>query len=205
MAIAFNQTSFLISAAKEKQFVVDSGAEAAFVGRSNAGKSSALNTLTNNHKLARISKTPGRTRLINFFAVGDAEERYRLVDLPGYGYAKVPMAERQAWNELINHYLHSRQSLKGLVLLSDIRHSFKPSDWQIIEWTCAVNCPLHILLTKADKLSRNAANKMMRQARKLLDQQGWQHISTQLFSATKRQGVDILQDKLSNWLGLSDD
>ncbi|WP_459472831.1 ribosome biogenesis GTP-binding protein YihA/YsxC [Pseudomonas sp. No.117] len=194
------QASFLISAAKVDQCPADSGREVAFAGRSNAGKSSALNTLTHAN-LARTSKTPGRTQLLNFFSLDD--ER-RLVDLPGYGYAKVPIPLKQHWQEHLEAYLSSRHSLSGVVLMMDIRHPLTEFDRLMLEWAQASSMPLHILLTKADKLAfgaqKNALLKVQRDLR-----QGWgETASIQLFSAPKRQGVEDAQRVLAAWLGLDE-
>ena len=194
------QASFLISAAKVDQCPLDSGLEVAFAGRSNAGKSSALNTLTHAN-LARTSKTPGRTQLLNFFSLDD--ER-RLVDLPGYGYAKVPIPLKQHWQEHLEAYLSSRNSLSGVVLMMDIRHPLTEFDRLMLDWAPASSMPLHILLTKADKLAfgaqKNALLKVQRDVR-----QGWgDTASIQLFSAPKRQGVEDAQRVLARWLGLDE-
>ncbi|QEU05371.1 ribosome biogenesis GTP-binding protein YihA/YsxC [Pseudomonas oryzihabitans] len=194
------QASFLISAAKVDQCPLDSGLEVAFAGRSNAGKSSALNTLTHAN-LARTSKTPGRTQLLNFFSLDD--ER-RLVDLPGYGYAKVPIPLKQHWQEHLEAYLSSRNSLSGVVLMMDIRHPLTEFDRLMLDWAQASSMPLHILLTKADKLAfgaqKNALLKVQRDVR-----QGWgETASIQLFSAPKRQGVEDAQRVLARWLGLDE-
>lgn len=194
------QASFLISAAKVDQCPLDSGLEVAFAGRSNAGKSSALNTLTHAN-LARTSKTPGRTQLLNFFSLDD--ER-RLVDLPGYGYAKVPIPLKQHWQEHLEAYLSSRNSLSGVVLMMDIRHPLTEFDRLMLDWAQASSMPLHILLTKADKLAfgaqKNALLKVQRDVR-----QGWgDTASIQLFSAPKRQGVEDAQRVLACWLGLDE-
>ncbi|MDR6180529.1 GTP-binding protein [Pseudomonas sp. SORGH_AS 211] len=194
------QASFLISAAKVDQCPFDSGREVAFAGRSNAGKSSALNTLTHAN-LARTSKTPGRTQLLNFFTLDD--ER-RLVDLPGYGYAKVPIPLKQHWQEHLEAYLSSRNSLSGVVLMMDIRHPLTEFDRLMLDWAQASSMPLHILLTKADKLAfgaqKNALLKVQRDVR-----QGWgDTASIQLFSAPKRQGIEDAQRVLAGWLGLDE-
>ncbi|KTT43186.1 GTP-binding protein [Pseudomonas oryzihabitans] len=194
------QASFLISAAKVEQCPSDSGREVAFAGRSNAGKSSALNTLTH-ASLARTSKTPGRTQLLNFFSL---DEERRLVDLPGYGYAKVPIPLKQHWQEHLEAYLSSRHSLSGVVLLMDIRHPLTEFDRLMLDWAQASPMPLHILLTKADKLAfgaqKNALLKVRRDVR-----QGWgDTASIQLFSAPKRQGVEDAQRVLAAWLGLGE-
>lgn len=194
------QASFLISAAKVDQCPLDSGLEVAFAGRSNAGKSSALNTLTHAN-LARTSKTPGRTQLLNFFSL---DEERRLVDLPGYGYAKVPIPLKQHWQEHLEAYLSSRNSLSGVVLMMDIRHPLTEFDRLMLDWAKASSMPLHILLTKADKLAfgaqKNALLKVQREVR-----QGWgDTASIQLFSAPKRQGVEDAQRVLARWLGLDE-
>ncbi|MDH4764690.1 GTP-binding protein [Pseudomonas sp. SORGH_AS199] len=194
------QASFLISAAKVDQCPFDNGREVAFAGRSNAGKSSALNTLTHAN-LARTSKTPGRTQLLNFFTLDD--ER-RLVDLPGYGYAKVPIPLKQHWQEHLEAYLSSRNSLSGVVLMMDIRHPLTEFDRLMLDWAQASSMPLHILLTKADKLAfgaqKNALLKVQRDVR-----QGWgDTASIQLFSAPKRQGIEDAQRVLASWLGLDE-
>ncbi|MEH3021643.1 MAG: ribosome biogenesis GTP-binding protein YihA/YsxC [Pseudomonas oryzihabitans] len=194
------QASFLISAAKVEQCPADRGREVAFAGRSNAGKSSALNTLTH-ASLARTSKTPGRTQLLNFFSL---DEERRLVDLPGYGYAKVPIPLKQHWQQHLEAYLSSRHSLSGVVLMMDIRHPLTEFDRLMLDWAQASSMPLHILLTKADKLAfgaqKNALLKVQREVR-----QGWgDTASIQLFSAPKRQGVEDAQRVLAAWLGLDE-
>ncbi|UTW06028.1 ribosome biogenesis GTP-binding protein YihA/YsxC [Pseudomonas benzenivorans] len=193
------QASFLISAAKVDQCPDDQGYEVAFAGRSNAGKSSALNTLTH-ASLARTSKTPGRTQLLNFFRLDD--ER-RLVDLPGYGYAKVPIPLKQHWQKHLEAYLGSRESLRGLILMMDIRHPLTEFDQLMLDWSGASQMPMHILLTKSDKLAfgaaKNALLKVQQDIRK-----GWGNgVSIQLFSAPKRQGVEQAQAVLAEWMELS--
>lgn len=179
----------------------DSGLEVAFAGRSNAGKSSALNALTH-ASLARTSKTPGRTQLLNFFRLDD--ER-RLVDLPGYGYAKVPIPLKLHWQQHLEAYLSSRNSLVGVVLLMDIRHPLTDFDRLMLDWAQASRLPIHVLLTKADKLAFGASKNALLKVRKEI-QQGWGDVATlQLFSAPKRQGVEEAQEVLAGWLGLLDD
>ena len=195
------QASFMISAAKVDQCPADEGLEVAFAGRSNAGKSSALNTLTHANR-ARTAKTPGRTQLLNFFRLDD--ER-RLVDLPGYGYAKVPIPLKQHWQRHLEAYLGSRESLVGVFLMMDIRHPLTEFDRMMLDWANASDMPLHILLTKSDKLAfgaaKNALLAIQRDIRK-----GWgADVSVQLFSAPKRQGVEEAQLVLASWLGLLDD
>ena len=179
----------------------DFGCEVAFAGRSNAGKSSAINALTGNTKLARTSRTPGRTQLINFFTVAD---QIRLVDLPGYGFAKVPLKVKQEWNKQLERYLQLRQSLKGLILLMDIRHPLKDYDRQMIGWAVKSEMPVHILLTKSDKLKRGPAKSALFAVQKELQKhERW--ISVQLFSSLSHDGMDELQRTLNWWLTLPDE
>lgn len=197
MLTAFQTTTFLTSAAKLEQCPVDTGVEIAFLGRSNAGKSSVLNTLCRQKKLARTSKDPGRTRLLNFFACDDAQQK-RLVDLPGYGYARVSHAMRHEWELLISAYLSERKSLHSVVLVMDIRHPMQPFDWQILHWALDANIHLHLLLTKADKITRGAAANTLLQVLK-----PYAHhplISAQVFSSLKKQGVEELMRQLKRVL-----
>jgi len=192
----YNQAQFLKSAARVDQLPADSGYEVAFAGRSNAGKSSALNSLTGIRNLARTSKTPGRTQLINLFTVKD--EHHRLVDLPGYGYAKVALRTKLDWQKNLAHYLEVRQSLSGLILLTDCRHPLKDSDQTLLTWALKRALPVHILLTKADKISRGQSIQLQRS----LQQQfaSMPHSpSIQLFSALKRQGLEQLILTLDAW------
>ena len=198
MPVNYRQVSFLTSAEKLFQCPPDEGAEVAFAGRSNAGKSSAINTLTDQKKLARTSKTPGRTQLINFFSM---DESRRLVDLPGYGYAKVPEAVKLKWQKHLSEYLQKRQSLKGLVLVMDIRHPLQDYDSSLLAWAKSSQIPVHILLTKADKLKPNAARNQLFSVRKQLATYA-QTSSAQLFSSLIKQGVDELENPLNTWLGL---
>ena len=192
------QARFSISAAKVDQCPPDEGLEVAFAGRSNAGKSSALNTLTH-ASLARTSKTPGRTQLLNFF---ELDEQRRLVDLPGYGYAKVPIPLKLHWQKHLEAYLGSRESLRGLILMMDIRHPLTEFDRMMLDWSVASGMPMHILLTKADKLAYGAAKNAMLKVRQEL-QRGWgDNVSIQLFSAPKRQGIDEAHAVLARWLDL---
>lgn len=191
---------YLISASTLEQCPLDTAREVAFVGRSNAGKSSAINVLTEQNKLARTSKTPGRTQLLNYFEV--APQRY-LVDLPGFGYAKVSQELKQKWQRHLEHYLHKRQSLQGLVLLMDIRHPFTDFDQMLIQWCADSELPLHVLLTKADKLSRGAAKNALLAARQQLDALNSQ-MSVQLFSALSKEGADELRATLNGWLTKKD-
>lgn len=198
-SVPFNSATYSISASTLEQCPTDDALEVAFVGRSNAGKSSAINTLTGHNKLARTSKTPGRTQLLNFFTLGD--NRY-LVDLPGFGYAKVPPALKNRWQKQLERYLQQRQSLQGLVLLMDIRHPFKEFDEVMLKWCLEANMPVHILLTKADKLKRGAASSALLQAKKKVSERS-DLISVQLFSSSTGQGVETLRATLTTWLSPS--
>lgn len=190
----YNSATFLISAPTLAELPIDKGVEVAFIGRSNAGKSSALNTITGIKGLARTSKTPGRTQMINVF---DLDSQRRLVDLPGYGYAKVPLAIKLRWQKYVNQYLQSRECLKGLILIMDIRHPLKEYDRQCIEWAANVELPIHILLTKADKLSRGAALNTLIEVRKALEL--YPYISVQLFSSLTKIGLDEALTQLDEW------
>ena len=194
----FQQAYFLKSASAKPHWPNDQGAEVAFIGRSNAGKSSALNSITGVKSLARTSKTPGRTQLINFFAL-DSAARYRLVDLPGYGFAKVPLAVKNEWMEHIDEYLRVRTSLKGLVVVMDIRHPLKELDCQVIDWAMQLDVPTHVLLTKSDKLAFGAAKQALKSVQTALAVYG-DLISVQLFSALTRMGVEEAQSTLAHWL-----
>ncbi len=194
----YRQASFLISAGKVRQFP-DEGLEVAFAGRSNAGKSSAINTLCDNKGLARTSKTPGRTQLVNYFSL---DKERRLVDLPGYGFAKVPVAVKEAWQKLMSQYISRQQTLKGLVVIMDIRHPLNEYDWQMLEWCHHYQLPTHILLTKADKLKRGAQQNSKLKTQKLLKDAGI-NASVQIFSSLKKTGLDELVTKLNEWLKLN--
>ena len=191
----FDQSCFQTSAATLEDCPADSAAEVAFAGRSNAGKSSAVNVITSLPQLARTSKTPGRTQLINFFFI---EEGKYLVDLPGYGYAKVPLERRDKWQFELEKYLRRRKALVGLILLSDIRHPLKKFDRMMIEWAAQANLPLHLLLTKADKLKRGATQKTLLKVEKELTV--FDNVSVQLFSALRNIGVDPVRKVLTQWL-----
>lgn len=196
----FRLASFLTSANHLSQLPPDEGLEVAFAGRSNAGKSSALNALTDQRSLARTSKTPGRTQLINFFVL---DERRRLVDLPGYGYAKVPEAIKRHWQQVLSDYLQVRRCLRGLVLLMDIRHPLKEFDRQMLDWCAHQQMPVHILLTKADKLKRGPAGNTLQQVRKALKSE-YPLATVQLFSSVDKQGVEQAREKLATWLEIAD-
>jgi len=192
--IDYRQATFLISAAHSKQFPADEGKEVAFVGRSNSGKSSALNTLTDHKNLARTSKTPGRTQLINFFTL---DTEHRLVDLPGYGFAKAPIEAQKKWISVINHYLKHRESLAGIILLMDIRHPFMDFDTKMIEWSQEQNIPLHILLSKADKLAFGKQKAAYLQVKKEIGDNPL--VTVQLFSSLKKIGLDDLKKQMGIW------
>lgn len=186
------------------QLPKDEGLEVAFAGRSNAGKSSALNTLADHKNLARTSKTPGRTQQINFFQL---DENRSLVDLPGYGYAKVPLKIKEHWQHTLQQYLETRQALKGLVLLMDIRHPLTEYDVQMLHWCYAVDMSVHVLLTKADKVSRgagcNTLNKVKQDLKTIFQEANEQWCSVQLFSSLTKIGVDECRAKLNGWFDFS--
>jgi len=196
MGLDFQKTKYLKSIDDLNQLPLDQGSEVAFIGPSNAGKSSAMNTITGIKGLARASKLPGRTQMINFFAI---DSRHRLVDLPGYGYAKVPKTMQERWSHNVNEYLQIRSSLCGLILIMDIRHPLKEMDQQLIEWTVQCDLPLHILLTKADKLSKNEMAHALSSVKEALIQYQEQ-VSIQTFSSNKRIGVDHAVNVLNDWL-----
>ncbi|WP_316367435.1 ribosome biogenesis GTP-binding protein YihA/YsxC [Candidatus Thiodiazotropha sp. CDECU1] len=193
----YHRAEFLKSAASLSLAPPDSGFEVAFAGRSNAGKSSALNTLCNQKSLARTSKTPGRTQLLNFFSL-DGERR--LVDLPGYGYAKVAESIKRKWQETLADYIEQRQCLLGLVLLMDIRHPLTDFDLQMLQWNTHHGLPTHILLTKADKLKTGAAKNTLLKVQKSLSDRP--EITVQRFSALKKQGIDECHRVLDLWFEL---
>lgn len=194
----YRSAQFTISAAKLSQLPADEGWEIAFAGRSNAGKSSALNRITDQKSLARTSKTPGRTQLINFFQL---DEQRRLVDLPGYGYAKVSEDIKRRWQETMEQYLATRESLRGLILLMDVRNPLKEVDQQLLAWCWHVGMPVHVLLTKADKLKRGAAQNCLLQVKRELEVNSPEGLTTgQLFSATKGTGLDQVYRVLDTWL-----
>ena len=191
----YHKTHFLTSAPNIRAIPEDTGIEIAFAGRSNAGKSTALNALTNQKSLARTSKTPGRTQLINLFEV---EPNCKLVDLPGYGYAAVPEKMKIEWQKSLGEYLQKRECLGGLVVLMDIRHPLKDLDQQMIEWAVSADLPVMLLLTKADKLSQSARSKQVKMVREaILPFQG--DIKVEDFSAQNKIGIDKLAAKLDSW------
>lgn len=191
----YQQTSFLTSAPDITALPPDTGIEVAFAGRSNAGKSSALNTLTRQNSLARTSKTPGRTQLINTFRLADEK---RLIDLPGYGFAKVPLAVKEKWQKSLGEYLMKRQSLKGLVVLMDIRHPLKDLDQQLIHWAVESQLSVLLLLTKADKLSPGPRKKTLLEVREAsLAFMG--DVTVHTFSSLSKQGLTELEQVLDDW------
>jgi len=189
----FPAVQFLTSSWQPRQFPPDQGVEVAFAGRSNAGKSSALNAITGRKDLARTSKTPGRTQLINFFALN---ERQRLADLPGYGFAKVPEKMRAHWRELMERYVETRGSLGGIIIVMDSRHPLTEFDCQMLEWTGAQNVPTHLLLTKADKLSRGESASTLKKVRAAVGDAA----TAQLFSAVAKTGVDEARKEILRML-----
>lgn len=195
----FQSAYYIKSAEKLSQCPLDQGLEVAFAGRSNAGKSTALNTLSGQRKLARTSKTPGRTQLINSFGT-NVEDR-RLVDLPGYGFAKVPVAMKQNWQAHMQDYLMNRRSLVGVVLVMDIRHPLKEFDEMMLEWAAGNGVKVHALLTKSDKLKRGPAKSTMLKVKKEMAARGVE-ASAQMFSGLNGDGVDELRLKLADWLEL---
>ena len=192
----FRSARYVLAAHHLKQLPQDQGIEVAIAGRSNAGKSSALNVLTDQKSLARTSKTPGRTQQIVIFDVG--EDR-RIADLPGYGYAKVSKSLREHWQQVMQDYFETRQSLRGVVLVMDIRHPLKPFDVQMLAWCESSGLPCHVLLTKADKLKRGPAQACLLKVRKNLPPSA----SAQVFSAATKQGLEELVEILGNWLELT--
>lgn len=189
----YADAKFILSANAPGQFLPDTGREVAVAGRSNAGKSSAINVIVNRRQFARTSKTPGRTRLVNFFSLRENE---RLVDLPGYGFARVSAAVQQHWRELLETYFEERKSLCGLLLVVDARRKLSDFDRKMLSFADSVDLPVHVLLTKADKLKRGQASSALLQVEKELNGQA----SVQLFSASKRQGVEDARKVLERFL-----
>ena len=193
----FRVASYVLSAHELKQLPKDNGIEVAIAGRSNAGKSSAINTLTDQKSLARTSKTPGRTQQIVIF---ELDENRRIADLPGYGYAKVPLKLKAHWRTVMSRYFESRRCLRGVVLVMDIRHPMRDFDQQMLAWCDSAGIPCHILLTKADKLKRGPAQSTLLKVRRDLPDIA----SVQVFSSSKKIGLDELLDKLSIWYEYED-
>lgn len=189
----FPHVKFMLGAHQPNQFPEDAGSEVAIAGRSNAGKSSAINAIVARQNLARSSKTPGRTQQINFFELTPGQ---RLVDLPGYGFAKVPVNVQRHWESLLNNYFAHRVSLKGVMVVMDARHPLTAVDQQMLELASSRGLPVHVLLTKSDKLSRSESLKTLAQVRKALGETA----TAQLFSATAKTGADEARDVLKKWL-----
>ena len=198
MNSTYFQASFVTSAAKLSQSPEDSGYEIAFAGRSNAGKSSAINTLCQQTSLARTSRTPGRTQLLNFFRVDDQR---RLVDLPGYGYAAVAQDIKADWQGALADYLEKRECLRGVILMMDSRHPLKDYDIQMLEWANHIEIPVHVLLTKVDKLNRKEQAISLERVDAALKEFSLD-FSVQLFSSLKRWGIDEAHEKLDQWFEL---
>ncbi len=195
----FQHANFYITINDLRDLPQPNGLEIAFAGRSNAGKSSAINTLTKRNRLAFVSKTPGRTQHINFFKLGD---KHFLVDLPGYGFAKVPSKTRQHWENLLSTYLQTRVPLYGMVLVMDVRHPLTPLDLRMLDWFTPTGKPVHILLTKADKLTLQQARKILRDVLDFLQKTYPQQCSAQLFSSKAKKGVKEVYSVLGKWLDL---
>lgn len=194
----FRHATFEISAAKPSGLPSSAGAEIAFAGRSNAGKSSAINTLVGHTRLAFVSKTPGRTQLINVFRMKNGAA---LVDLPGYGFAQVPLAVRLQWQSLLEDYLTRRANLTGLVLIMDSRRPLTELDWKMIGWFGSTGRPIHCLLTKSDKLTRQEQTRTLRETRDALADYG-DRVTVQLFSSLKKTGMDEVEKIVGNWPGM---
>jgi len=195
----FRKAAFFTTVAHLRDLPPEAVAEVAFAGRSNAGKSSAINTLADHTRLAFVSKTPGRTQHLNYFRL---DEGKFLVDLPGYGYAKAPEEVRDAWEGLIGPYLAGRTPLKGVVLIMDSRHPLTDLDLQLIDWFAPTGKPIHILLTKADKLTRVQQAECLRSVRSALEKMGEQ-FSVQLFSSLKKTGIEVAEAVLAKWLDIA--
>jgi len=195
MAPHYQKAYFLLSVADVKQLPPDHGIEVAMVGRSNAGKSSVLNRITQNKGLARVSKTPGRTQMVNIFVL---DEHRRIADLPGYGYAKAPLSEKKKWQKTVDAYIADRQCLTGLILVMDIRHPFKEMDVQLLEYCDHRGLRVHLLLNKADKLSKNQVVKTLQEVKASLTRYR-NSVTFQVFSALKGTGVKELHLLLDQW------
>jgi GTP-binding protein len=196
----FRHAEFLLSVNKWSQLPSEDAIEIAFAGRSNAGKSSAINAITDIKSLCRTSKTPGRTQMINFFSI---DPQHHLVDLPGYGYAKVPVQIKQHWQNLLERYLIERSALKGVVMIMDVRRPLTEYDRLMLQWCQKSEMSAHILLTKADKFKRGAAQNILLKVRRTIKTE-YPGTTVQLFSALKKTGVEEARDKLSEWFGLNE-
>ncbi len=201
MRVPYQNMKFMLSVVRMDDAPTDEGWEVAFAGRSNAGKSSGLNTLASQNSLARTSKTPGRTRELNYFEI---DTQRRIVDLPGYGYAKVSHQMQNQWRRLLDDFFQNRQSLKGIIIFMDIRHPMSDYDLQLIDWCEYRQLPLHILLTKADKLGYGAAKSTLLKIQRELEPANMP-ASAQTFSSLKKTGLDEAYEVLDNWFQLSKD
>ncbi len=197
MSTLYRKAKFLLAVQHLEQLPTNITHEVGFAGRSNAGKSSAINTITGIHSLARTSKTPGRTQQIVYFQL---DEIRALTDLPGYGFAKVPLAVKETWRKLMEGYFQTRQELKGLVHIMDVRHPLKEFDLQMLEWCEYKSVPVHILLTKADKVSKNVGSSTRLSVLKTTKEIGLIDAEVQLFSSLKRLGGEQVIEKLDYWL-----
>ncbi len=195
----YRSAEFLLSVNKWSQLPHDNAIEVAFAGRSNAGKSSAINTISNIKNLCRTSKTPGRTQMINYFSI---DPNRHLVDLPGYGYAKVPVKVKQHWQNLLERYLIDRSSLRGVVMIMDVRRPLTEYDCLMLQWCQKAEMSAHVLLTKADKLKRGAAKNTLFKVQKILETD-YPGTSVQLFSSLKKTGVEEAREKLNQWFELT--
>lgn len=195
----YHQAQFLLSAPSLKASPEDLGYEVIFAGRSNAGKSSVINALTQQKKLAKISKTPGRTQHLVFF---ELDEQRRLVDMPGYGYAKVPEAVKKQWHIDIGEYFAKRQCLVGAVLVMDVRRGLTPFDKMMLDWCVSINLPTQILLTKTDKLKKGAASNALLKMKHTI--KAYSYVNVQLFSSLKKQGLDEIWQRLNGFFGYVD-
>jgi GTP-binding protein len=198
MSKHYRRATFLLSAPSLEQAPIDEGFEVAFAGRSNAGKSSAINTLTDNKGLARTSKTPGRTQQLVFFQLDD---EHRLVDLPGYGYAKVSESVKKKWQRYMTEYLVKRRSLRGLVLVMDIRHPLTEYDREMLSLCHHAELPMHILLTKADKMKKGPASNTLHKVAADIEKMGIE-ASLQIFSSHSKSGIEDVHQILDDWLQL---
>ena len=196
----YRKATFLLAVQHLNQLPEQFTCEVGFAGRSNAGKSSAINTITGISSLARTSKTPGRTQQIVYFAL---DQTRALVDLPGYGFAQVPTKVKDQWGQLMDAYFHNRKQLKGLVLVMDVRHPMRDFDEQMLDWCQYAKTPVHILLTKSDKVSKNVGNSTRLQVEKMIREMGIENTEVQLFSSLKRTGNEVVVNKLNQWFEIA--
>lgn len=201
MSNPLTRAQYLLAAHNARQLPPDGGFEVAFAGRSNAGKSTALNAICHQNALARVSKTPGRTQQLVYFNIPPTTDRF-LVDLPGYGYAKVPKDLQAHWQAFIDEYFRTREALKGLVVVMDIRHPLKDYDRQMLGYAVSRGLPAHAILTKADKLGRGAQGNALLAVRKDMQAEYGETVSVQVFSGESKQGVDEARGVIGRWLEL---